>query len=101
MTIVIDVIEAFLQLAPTLLLGCAATVFDADLDDSWMRWPANQNSYHQIFPRLIRDIAGYSLISPHSGGAAVNQRDSSLQSVGKRATPPVLPGGIALVHPPL
>jgi hypothetical protein len=100
-TIIVDVIEAFLQLAPAFLLGRAGDGLRCGPGRLLDALACDQNSYHQIFPRLIRDIAGYSLISPHSGGAAVNQRDSRLQLAEKRAMPPVLPAGIAPGNPPL
>src|SRR5688572_8587017 len=33
-----------------------ATVLDVVLADSWIRLPANQNSYHQVLPLLKTDI---------------------------------------------
>src|SRR6266478_1321208 len=36
-----------------------ATVLEQDLLDSWIRRPANQNSYHQTFPRLNRLITDH------------------------------------------
>jgi hypothetical protein len=55
--VVLNAVGALFQLAPTPLFGELATVFEFVLADSWIRLPANQNSYHQILPRLKTDIS--------------------------------------------
>jgi hypothetical protein len=49
-----EVVEAFLKSRRRFFSAIFARVFDADLLDSRMRRPANQNSYHQTSPRWTR-----------------------------------------------
>jgi hypothetical protein len=56
-----EVVEAFLKFRRRFFSAIFARVFDADLLDSRMRRPANQNSYHQMSPRWKRLM--FSLLS--------------------------------------
>jgi hypothetical protein len=54
--LVLDTVEALLQFPRLFCSASLAILFEADFDDSWIRRPANQNSYHQYFPRLDSDM---------------------------------------------
>lgn len=51
MAFVCDVVERPSSNSRLRFFSSFASVFAVDLEDSRMRWPANQNSYHQISPR--------------------------------------------------